>query len=48
MAFIVFWNIESKFDMQKYMQKLVDQKRCSRAVYLNGRVAEVVIRGDQI
>jgi hypothetical protein len=48
MAFKVFWDVDSKFDMQAYMQKLVESRKCARAVYLNGRVAEVVIRGDQI
>jgi hypothetical protein len=44
MAFKVFWDVDSKFDMQAWMVKVAESKQCARAVYLNGKVVEVVVR----
>jgi hypothetical protein len=43
MAFKAFWDVES-IDLTDWMQKIADSKRCSRAVWQNGRVVEVVVR----
>jgi len=35
---------KKKFDMQAWMLKVAESKRCARAVWRNGRVVEVVVR----
>jgi len=42
--FKVFWDIDSKFDLQTWMQKMAESKQCARALYQNGRVVEITMR----
>lgn len=35
---------ESRFDLQAWMNKTAESKRCSRAVWRNGRAVEVVVQ----
>jgi hypothetical protein len=43
LAFKVFWDVGSQFDMQAWMQRMAESKRCLRAVWKNGRVVELVV-----